>query len=1352
MHENTQIAHQPQAKPAALDNMNVPVPELSDLEPGLNQWLPIQLKLSVGAPDDPLEYEADAMADKVMRMPETSFIQRKSACSCSDYDDEHVRLKPLASQVTPFIQAKGDGAGAVSDSVSNRIQSSMGGGQQLDGGTKSFMESRFGADFSDVKIHNGGESAELNQSLNAKAFTVSNNIYFNSGQYQPQTDSGKHLLAHELTHVVQQGGEQLYKKDLISQPLIQKQTFDINNIQRQIDLPAEDLDVLNHPIDGVVKASIFQGLVFYPSNSKATYKPGSVKYLQGLAATVKALTGEKYSPDLVTDFIEISTGDNELIKYGGGDKAAKENEPFKPNSLIEGVPLRLINFLLGKNIKLKLSSDQIDIIQAYVTTDQIYEAIKETAPKWFTRNILALLMLNKKTWLSKYASLKRNEDLTGNLDKETSSDYYIKIEQYVFFYIDIIEAVRTDSQLVENPSYRIMWKLQSDKPGAKIQLHSEIAGPNNEIDFLVAAEFIQQCNTDISDAKKAIKGDEEGHKARQRLLKDTISTSVFNGSKKADTTLSDKLNRYNAPPLPSSLQCFPPLGPPLFELVANTSPTFLMSVEWGDIYEALGFAFAGSYGFELIRINDDVIKDLKKMKEGDVSDETAAKGRAQNEEVKNIAEDPKVKGENPGVGGVITQKLHQRVDYFAEDVDTVFGGISAKLGGDPGVGTLALDAVGSVFGAIGDVISSFWQKINAPRGERKIPIDKPGLYVIRAIAFQADISETASFVRAPSVAWMPVWARSAEDMAAKYGDQLEAGREVSASKLQDVNKELLQPNLDPERKKGLQKTKEALTVFLYGSAKETLDLQKRELEEALLVSKTPEEKESIKDQLKETNRIIETEKKRLDENKSSDTSLESPFEMTAVFISDDGSSRQILFELIEKPKDGSDFQYFVSDLSSSKSSSETGPLKNTREDAIQSAIEEYLDEPSRYGRGYCSIYIPPRIGSKGAAVKNTFRVKSDAQAIVLDSVENIASALSVILIAAAPFTGGASLALMLPIGIIGAIPSAYRLYDRAQGDSFHLDYGTAMDLVNVVTSFTGLGGEVAGKLKWVTVGKGFAIVGLGMNGLGFIVGGAQTLDEIDNISKRTDLSPGTRKAMIMSAIGGQLQAAGLMVGAHLVESSKALRESNELEAKNAADSAKPAKTKGTNDVDAAKPARDTVPAMPHSDETVTPAKPHATTKDTLPIEEPANVPKIEKKTPVPKTPKPTDETKANQPEHKPGEPEVKGKQKVSENDPEIIDLPAGSVMKGADPHNAVETAQMYRRSINDSPKREAAIYHNPTTNEFIVIQGDEGAAYVEGPGGTQEGPAPAGTVQKWKEILDGNDTGSWELTAHYHPG
>ncbi|MDB5086628.1 MAG: hypothetical protein JWR09_622 [Mucilaginibacter sp.] len=206
MHENTTIANRSQSSPAALANEVTRSPAQFDPEIDLKDGLPIQLKLSVGAANDPFEYEADAMADKVMRMPETSFIQRKAGCSCGDYDDEHVRLKPLASQVTPFIQAKGNGESTVSDSISVKIKSGTGGGRVMDRETCSFMENRFGRDFSDIKIHDDSMSAGLNHSLSAKAFTAGNHIYFNNGQYQPQAHSGRHLLAHELTHTLQQSG------------------------------------------------------------------------------------------------------------------------------------------------------------------------------------------------------------------------------------------------------------------------------------------------------------------------------------------------------------------------------------------------------------------------------------------------------------------------------------------------------------------------------------------------------------------------------------------------------------------------------------------------------------------------------------------------------------------------------------------------------------------------------------------------------------------------------------------------------------------------------------------------------------------------------------------------------------------------------------------------------------------------------------------------------------------------------------------------------------------------------------------------------------------------------------------
>src|SRR4030095_3416313 len=160
----------------------------------------VQRRLNIGAVNDPLENQADAVADKVMRMPEPNLVQRK----CSSCEGEEAQRKPISSSLTPFIQAKSNDT--ASDAVSSRINSTKGSGSSIDGSTKSFMESRFGTDFSGVKIHTGNYAAEMSRELNAKAFTVGNDIYFNSGEYNTGSNDGKHLLAHELTHTIQQGG------------------------------------------------------------------------------------------------------------------------------------------------------------------------------------------------------------------------------------------------------------------------------------------------------------------------------------------------------------------------------------------------------------------------------------------------------------------------------------------------------------------------------------------------------------------------------------------------------------------------------------------------------------------------------------------------------------------------------------------------------------------------------------------------------------------------------------------------------------------------------------------------------------------------------------------------------------------------------------------------------------------------------------------------------------------------------------------------------------------------------------------------------------------------------------------
>ncbi|WDE02911.1 DUF4157 domain-containing protein [Thalassomonas viridans] len=101
---------------------------------------------------------------------------------------------------------------AVNQATARRIGERQGSGQAMDANTKHFMEANFHKDFSNVRIHNDKEANNLSQQLHAQAFTLKQDIYFNTGKYNPESKSGKHLLAHELTHVVQQNSALSDKK------------------------------------------------------------------------------------------------------------------------------------------------------------------------------------------------------------------------------------------------------------------------------------------------------------------------------------------------------------------------------------------------------------------------------------------------------------------------------------------------------------------------------------------------------------------------------------------------------------------------------------------------------------------------------------------------------------------------------------------------------------------------------------------------------------------------------------------------------------------------------------------------------------------------------------------------------------------------------------------------------------------------------------------------------------------------------------------------------------------------------------------------------------------------------------
>ena len=222
----------------------------------------IQTKMNVNEPGDQYEQEADAVAHEVMTMPDPvqregeeeelamKSIQREGMeeeelamkpIQREGMEEEELAMKPIQRQEggeleeeemamtkrisniqregmpeeemelaqgkhLPDVQRDGMGVPPVTDDMEGQINSAKGGGQTINEETRSYLEPRFGQDFSDVRIHTGAEADNLNNNLQAKAFTTGSDIFFRDGDYNPNSGDGRELLAHELTHVVQQGG------------------------------------------------------------------------------------------------------------------------------------------------------------------------------------------------------------------------------------------------------------------------------------------------------------------------------------------------------------------------------------------------------------------------------------------------------------------------------------------------------------------------------------------------------------------------------------------------------------------------------------------------------------------------------------------------------------------------------------------------------------------------------------------------------------------------------------------------------------------------------------------------------------------------------------------------------------------------------------------------------------------------------------------------------------------------------------------------------------------------------------------------------------------------------------------
>jgi hypothetical protein len=152
----------------------------------------VQAKMEIGKANDPMEQQADSIADQV--------VNDKTNVMRMEEEEES-------------IQAKGSGElSQTSNAFSSTLKSKKGKGSGLPKSTLQEMNRSFGSDFSSVSVHTDDEAQRMNQQIQAQAFTYGNDIFFNKQKFNPKSKEGKHLLAHELTHVLQQS-KRIQKED-----------------------------------------------------------------------------------------------------------------------------------------------------------------------------------------------------------------------------------------------------------------------------------------------------------------------------------------------------------------------------------------------------------------------------------------------------------------------------------------------------------------------------------------------------------------------------------------------------------------------------------------------------------------------------------------------------------------------------------------------------------------------------------------------------------------------------------------------------------------------------------------------------------------------------------------------------------------------------------------------------------------------------------------------------------------------------------------------------------------------------------------------------------------------------------
>ena len=326
----------------------------SDREPGLGSagapnfasgGEPLQAKLLVGASDDPQEQEADRVADHVMSPTDPESVPR-AAPGAAD------RGRTATSDPAPRVRAqsvemRGQAAIEAPAIVSEALRASA---EPLDPALRGRFEQRFDYDFGQVRVHRDGVAAQAAAAVGARAFTAGADVVFGAGQYAPSTPAGKRLLAHELTHVAQQGAAGVVRRDPVpSARLTSDPTRATLSAQQKLQIDS----VLQH-----------HQVVIYSREKRARFDGQSMSLQQAIAMVRREAGILLPSDDAIAAYI-----DSQFLKYFNRPGAAGGGE--SSGLLRQGIPMPFGLDRPAQTLEPRLTGADVDRIRGFLAAGHL---------------------------------------------------------------------------------------------------------------------------------------------------------------------------------------------------------------------------------------------------------------------------------------------------------------------------------------------------------------------------------------------------------------------------------------------------------------------------------------------------------------------------------------------------------------------------------------------------------------------------------------------------------------------------------------------------------------------------------------------------------------------------------------------------------------------------------------------------------------------------------------------------------------------------------------------------------------------------------------------------------------------